>query len=76
MDPRAARHTRCVPARRRAGRKHGFANSGNTLLRIESTLTARVFETAYEDTRETPRCWLRGSTTIVMPGRRVRPFWV
>jgi mannose-6-phosphate isomerase-like protein (cupin superfamily) len=41
-----------------AGRKHGFSNTGNTVLHIESTLAAPVFEAAYDDKRETPRRWL------------------
>ena len=41
-----------------AGRKHGFSNSGSTVLHIESTLAAPVFEAAYDDKRETPRRWL------------------
>ena len=41
-----------------AGRKHGFSNTGTTVLHIESTLAAPVFEAAYDDKRETPRRWL------------------
>ena len=41
-----------------AGRKHGFSNNGTTVLHIESTLAAPVFEAAYDDKRETPRRWL------------------
>jgi len=41
-----------------AGRKHGFRNSGTTILHIQSTLAAPVFEAAYDDKRETPRRWL------------------
>src|SRR5262249_31484828 len=44
-----------------AGRKHGFSNTGETVLHIESTLAAPVFEAAYEDKRETPRRWLPGA---------------
>jgi mannose-6-phosphate isomerase-like protein (cupin superfamily) len=43
-----------------AGRKHGFANNGTTVLHIESTLAAPVFEAAYDDKRESPRRWLPG----------------
>ena len=43
-----------------AGRKHGFSNIGATVLHIESTLAAPVFEAAYDDKRETPRRWLPG----------------
>ena len=41
-----------------AGRKHGFSNSGKTVLHIESTLASPVFEAAYDDKRESPRRWL------------------
>jgi len=44
-----------------AGRKHGFSNSGTTVLRIQSTLAEPVFEAAYDDARETPRRWLPDS---------------
>ena len=43
-----------------AGRKHGFSNTGTTVLHIESTLAAPVFEAAYDDKRESPRRWLPG----------------
>ena len=43
-----------------AGRKHGFSNTGKTVLRIQSTLAAPVFEAAYDDKRETPRRYLPG----------------
>ncbi len=43
-----------------AGRKHGFSNTGTTILHIASTLAAPVFEAAYDDKRETPRRWLPG----------------
>jgi mannose-6-phosphate isomerase-like protein (cupin superfamily) len=41
-----------------AGRKHGFSNTGENVLHIESTLAAPVFEAAYDDKRESPRRWL------------------
>ena len=41
-----------------AGRKHGFANTGTSVLHIQSTLASPVFEAAYDDKRETPRRWL------------------
>lgn len=44
-----------------AGRKHGFSNTGKTVLHIESTLAAPVFEAAYDDKRETSRRWLPGA---------------
>ena len=43
-----------------AGRKHGFSNTGTSVLHIQSTLAAPVFEAAYDDKRETPRRWLPG----------------
>ena len=46
-----------------AGRKHGFSNSGKTVLHIQSTLAAPVFEAAYDDKREVPRRWLPASRT-------------
>ena len=47
-----------------AGRKHGFANAGKTVLYIELTLASPVFEAAYEDKRETPRRWLPVSEAV------------
>ena len=47
-----------------AGRKHGFANAGKTVLYIESTLASPVFVAAYEDKRETPRRWLPVSEAV------------
>ena len=47
-----------------AGRKHGFANAGKTVLYIESTLASPIFEAAYEDKRETPRRWLPVSEAV------------
>jgi uncharacterized cupin superfamily protein len=41
-----------------AGQKHGFSNTGGTVLRIQSTLAEPVFEAAYDDKRETPRRWV------------------
>ena len=41
-----------------AGRRHGFSNTGSTVLHIESTLAAPVFEAAYDDKREASRRWL------------------
>jgi mannose-6-phosphate isomerase-like protein (cupin superfamily) len=43
-----------------AGRKHGFSNTGTSVLHIQSTLASPVFEAAYDDKRETPRRWLPG----------------
>lgn len=41
-----------------AGRKHGFNNSGVSILRVQAILASPVFEAAYDDARETPRRWL------------------
>jgi mannose-6-phosphate isomerase-like protein (cupin superfamily) len=43
-----------------AGRRHGFSNNGKTILHIESTLAAPVFEAVYDDKRESSRRWLPG----------------
>ena len=43
-----------------AGRRHGFSNTGTSVLHIHSTLASPVFEAAYDDKRETPRRWLPG----------------
>jgi mannose-6-phosphate isomerase-like protein (cupin superfamily) len=43
-----------------AGRKHGFRNTGTSVLHMESTIASPVFEAAYEDKRETPRRYLPG----------------
>ena len=37
-----------------------FPTAAETVLHIESTLAAPVFEAAYDDKRETPRRWLPG----------------
>jgi quercetin dioxygenase-like cupin family protein len=49
-----AGHSAIVPA----GRKHGFTNTGEGILRVQAILAAPVFEAAYDDARETPRRWL------------------
>jgi len=43
-----------------AGRKHGFSNTGTSVLHISSTLASPVFEAAYDDKCETPRRYLPG----------------
>lgn len=45
-----------------AGRRHGFHNTGSSILRVQAILASPVFEAAYDDARETPRRWLPGST--------------
>lgn len=44
-----------------AGRKHGFRNTGTSILRVQAILASPVFEAAYDDARETPRRWLPGT---------------
>jgi quercetin dioxygenase-like cupin family protein len=41
-----------------AGRKHGFHNTGQGILRVQAIIASPVFEAAYDDKRETPRRWL------------------
>ena len=41
-----------------AGRKHGFHNTGTSILHVQAILASPVFEAAYDDARETPRRWL------------------
>jgi mannose-6-phosphate isomerase-like protein (cupin superfamily) len=41
-----------------AGRKHGFRNSGQSVLHVQATVAAPIFEAAYDDAREAPRRWL------------------
>jgi mannose-6-phosphate isomerase-like protein (cupin superfamily) len=41
-----------------AGRRHGFRNTGQGILRVQAILASPVFEAAYDDARETPRRWL------------------
>jgi mannose-6-phosphate isomerase-like protein (cupin superfamily) len=43
-----------------AGNRHGFRNPGETILQIEATLAAPIFEAASDDLHETRRCWLPG----------------
>ena len=43
-----------------AGRRHGFKNTGASILRVQAILASPVFEAAYDDHRETPRRWLPG----------------
>ena len=50
----AAGQSMIVPA----GRKHGFRNTGGTILHVQATLAAPIFEAAFDDARETSRRWL------------------
>jgi quercetin dioxygenase-like cupin family protein len=41
-----------------AGRKHGFRNAGTSILHVQATLAAPIFEAAFDDAREVSRRWL------------------
>ena len=41
-----------------AGRRHGFRNIGTSILRVQATLAAPVFEASYDDRREIARRWV------------------
>jgi mannose-6-phosphate isomerase-like protein (cupin superfamily) len=41
-----------------AGHRHGFRNNGETVLHVEATLAASMFEAAFDNLRETGRRWL------------------
>lgn len=43
-----------------AGHPHGFRNRGTTILHVQATLAAPIFEAAYDDRREVPRRWVPG----------------
>jgi mannose-6-phosphate isomerase-like protein (cupin superfamily) len=45
-----------------AGRKHGFRNIGTTMLHVQATLAAPIFEASFDDQREISRRWLPGRT--------------
>ncbi len=55
----AAGHSVIVPA----GHKHGFRNVGETMLHVEAILAEPIFESAFDDLRETGRRWLPGAAT-------------
>ena len=40
-----------------AGHRHGFRNTGETMLHVEATLAAPMFEAAFDDLNETRRRW-------------------
>jgi quercetin dioxygenase-like cupin family protein len=40
-----------------AGRKHGFRNSGTTVLHVMATLAAPIFEASFDDSNEISRRW-------------------
>lgn len=46
-----------------AGRKHGFSNTGATMLHVQATLAAPIFEAAFDDAREVSRRWLPQTKT-------------
>ena len=41
-----------------AGRKHGFRNTGTTVLHVMATLAAPIFEASFEDSNEISRRWV------------------
>ena len=41
-----------------AGRKHGFANTGDGILHVQATLAAPIFEASFDDTNEVSRRWV------------------
>jgi mannose-6-phosphate isomerase-like protein (cupin superfamily) len=45
-----------------AGLRHGFRNSGDTVLHVRATLAAPIFEAAFDDQREVSRRWLPAGT--------------
>jgi mannose-6-phosphate isomerase-like protein (cupin superfamily) len=46
-----------------AGHRHGFRNTGTTMLHVEAILAAPIFEAAFDDLRETARRWLPSPVT-------------
>jgi quercetin dioxygenase-like cupin family protein len=41
-----------------AGRRHGFRNIGTSILHVQATLAAPVFEASYDDRSEIARRWV------------------
>ena len=41
-----------------AGRKHGFRNTGSTVLHVMATLAAPIFEASFDDRNEISRRWV------------------
>ena len=41
-----------------AGRKHGFTNTGTTLLHVQATLAASSFEASFDNPAEISRRWI------------------
>jgi quercetin dioxygenase-like cupin family protein len=41
-----------------AGQKHGFRNTGDTVLHVQAVLAAPVFEASFDDRTETQRRWV------------------
>ena len=43
-----------------AGHQHGFRNTGESMLHMEATLAAPIFEAASDDLHDARRCWPLG----------------
>jgi quercetin dioxygenase-like cupin family protein len=41
-----------------AGRKHGFRNTGSSMLHVQATLAAPIFEASFDDQKEVSRRWV------------------
>jgi mannose-6-phosphate isomerase-like protein (cupin superfamily) len=41
-----------------AGHRHGFRNVGDTILHVQATLAAPIFEASFDDRNEVQRRWL------------------
>jgi mannose-6-phosphate isomerase-like protein (cupin superfamily) len=44
-----------------AGHQHGFRNTGSSILHVQATLAAPIFEASFEDQKELTRRWVRSS---------------
>lgn len=53
-SPMTAGQSLIVPA----GIKHGFRNTGTTILHVQAILAAPIFEAAFDDACEVSRRWL------------------
>jgi quercetin dioxygenase-like cupin family protein len=43
-----------------AGRRHGFRNTGSSILHVQATLAAPIFEASFDDQKELSRRWVPG----------------
>ena len=41
-----------------AGRRHGFRNTGSSILHVQATLAAPIFEATFDDQKELSRRWV------------------